>query len=145
MNLELTVYELGKLLKTIGEKGQLDILIKSNLSGGWMTITGPVSIVKVPSEAACKCGGGKDNIIDLSINNKDKESIPVKITGLNNKKFSVNIAPTKYKELMPNNLSLNLLKTNNNVTKLRIDENIIFTIKDSVENIEKLVQNKKHL
>lgn len=139
MNLELTVYELGKLLKKIEEKSKLDVLIKSNLSGGWMTITGPVSILKVPGEAVSKCGGSKDNIIDISINNDGSESIPVKITGSNNKKFAVNIAPTKYKELAPNNLSLNMLKTNNNETKLRIDENIIFTIKDSVENVERLL------
>ena len=104
-----------------------------------MTITGPVSILKVPGEAVSKCGGSKDNIIDISINNDGAESIPVKITGSNNKKFAVNIAPTKYKELAPNNLSLNMLKTNNNETKLRIDENIIFTIKDSVENVERLL------
>ena len=139
MNLELTIYELGKLLKKIEEKSELDVLIKSNLSGGWMTITGPVSILKVPGEAVSKCGGSKDNIIDISINNDGSESIPVKITGANNKKFAVNIAPTKYKELAPNNLSLNMLKTNNNETKLRIDENIIFTIKDSVENVERLL------
>ena len=139
MNLELTIYELGKLLKKIEEKSELDVLIKSNLSGGWMTITGPVSILKVPGEAVSKCGGSKDNIIDISINSNGVESIPVKITGASDKKFSVNIAPTKYKELAPNNLSLNILKTNNKVTKLRIDENMIFTIKDSVENVEKLL------
>lgn len=139
MNLELTVYELGKLLKRIEEKSELDVLIKSNLSGGWMTITGPVSILKIPNESVSKCGGSKDNIIDISINSNGVESIPVKITGASDKKFSVNIAPTKYKELAPNNLSLNILKTNNKVTKLRIDENMIFTIKDSVENVEKLL------
>lgn len=139
MNIELTVYELGRLLKKIEEKSELDMLIKSNLSGGWMTITGHASILKVPDESVSKCGGSKDNIIDISINNNGSESIPVKITGANNKKFAVNIAPTKYKELAPNNLSLNMLKTNNNLTKLRIDENIIFTIKDNVENVEKLL------
>lgn len=139
MNLELTVSELGSLLKKIEEKSELDVLIKSNLSGGWMTITGTASITKVPGVSASKCGGSKDNIIDISVSNEGGESIPVKITGANNKKFSVSIAPTKYKELAPNNLSLNMIKTNNNETKLRIDEDIIFTIKDSVENVEKLV------
>lgn len=139
MNLELSVYELGNLLKKIEEKSQMDVLIKSNLSGGWMTITGNASIEKIPGESASKCGGNKGNIIDISIKSKGEDSIPVKITGANNKKFSVSIAPTKYKELSPNNLSLNMIKINKNETKLRIDENIIFTIKDSVENVEKLV------
>lgn len=140
MNLQLSVYELGNLLKKIEEKCELDVLIKSNLSGGWMTITGPAAITKIPGEAAPKCGGNKDNIIDIIIKKDSEEGIPVRITGANNKKFAVNIAPKKYRELSNNNLSLNIVKTDNNTTKLRIDEDIIFTINENVKNIEKLAE-----
>lgn len=140
MDLQLTVYELGNLLKRIEEKYELEVLIKSNLSGGWMTITGPAAIAKIPDNSISKCGGNKDNIIDIIIKKDIEESIPVKITSASNKKFSVNIAPTKYRELSPNNLSLNMVKTNNDITKLRIDENIIFTIKENIKNIEKLAE-----
>ncbi|HCW52964.1 MAG TPA: UDP-N-acetylglucosamine pyrophosphorylase [Clostridium sp.] len=139
MNLQLTVYELGALLKRIEEKCKLEILIKSNLSGGWMTITGPVDNAKITRESITKCGGNKDNIIDIIIEKDGEGSIPLKITGASNKKFDVNIAPAKYRELSPNNLSLNIVKANDDITKLRIDENIIFTIKENVKNIEKLI------
>ena len=139
MNLQLTVYELGNLLKKIEEKRKMEILVKSNLSGGWMTITGPVSIAKIPSASTSKCGGNKDNIIDIIIKKDGEGNIPLKITGASNKKFVVNISPAKYRELSPNNLSLNIVKANDDITKLRIDENIIFTIKENVKNIEKLI------
>ena len=57
MKLELTVCELGEVLKKIEEKYKLDILVKSTLSGGWMTITGEATILKVPSDKKVGCCG----------------------------------------------------------------------------------------
>ena len=45
----------------------------------------------------------------------------------------------KYKEISKTGLNLDMIKTNENETKLRIDENIIFTIKTSVEKIKELI------
>jgi len=141
MKLELTVVELGKVLKKIEEKYKLDILVKLNLSGGWMTITGEANILKVPSDVKAGCGSKSDNIIDIKIKAEDNiEGIIIKFTGAKNKKFNVEIASTRYKEVLSNNLTINQIKVNENESKLRIDENIIFTIKTSVDEIAKSIE-----
>ena len=120
MKLELTVYELGKVLKKIEEKYKLDILVKSTLSGGWMTITGEATILKSPSDVIVGCGGKSDNIIDIKIKTEDdQEGIIFKITGAKNKKFNVDISSTRYKEVLSNNLTINQVKVNENESKLK--------------------------
>ena len=67
MKFELTIAELGSALKNIEDKYGLNILVKLNLSGGWMTITGEATVSKAPTN---KGNGGcckKDNIIDIKI------------------------------------------------------------------------------
>ena len=141
MKLELTVCELGKVLKKIEEKYKLGILIKSTLSGGWMTITGEATILRVPSDVKIGCGGNYDNIIDINIKTQDnQEGIIVKITGAKSKKFNIDIASTRYKEILPNNLTINKIKVNENESKLRIDEDIIFTIKASVDEVARIIE-----
>ena len=141
MKLELTVCELGKVLKKIEEKYKLGILIKSTLSGGWMTITGEATILRVPSDVKIGCGGNHDNIIDINIKTQDnQEGIIVKITGAKSKKFNIDIASTRYKEILPNNLTINKIKVNENESKLRIDEDIIFTIKASVDEVARIIE-----
>lgn len=140
MGLELTIYELGEALKKIEEKYKLDVLIKLNLSGGWMTITGKAVIEKIPSNIKTGCSGNGNNIIDIKIRNEDnEEGIIVKITGAKNKKFNVDIASTRYKEINPNNLTINKIKVNENESKLRIEENIIFTINAPVDEVVGLI------
>lgn len=140
MKLELTVYELGKVLKKIEEKYKLPVLIKSNLSGGWLTITGEANILQIPSDA--KTGFcGKDNIIHMEVKGeKDSDGNVIKITGAKDKRFNIDISSSRYKELSPNNLTINQVKINENESKLRIDEDIIFTIKAPVGDIEKLIE-----
>lgn len=141
MELELNIYELGKVLKKIEERYKLTVLVKLNLSGGWMTITGETSILKVPGDIKAGCGG-KDNIIDINIKNELNESgAIVKITGSKDKKFSVNISSTRYKELRSNNLTINQIKINENESKLRIDEDIIFTITAPIDEIKKIIED----
>lgn len=140
MKLELTVCELGKVLKSIEEKYTLPVLLKLNLSGGWMTITGEAKILKVPSDIKSGCGS-KDNIIHMEVKGeKDSDGNVMKITGSKNKKFNVDISSSRYKEINPNNLTINQIKINENESKLRIDEDIIFTIKAPVSEIEKLIE-----
>ena len=141
MKLELTVCELGKALKKIEEKYKLDVLVKSTLSGGWMTITGEATILKVPSDIKVGCCGKGDNIIDIKIKSEDnQDGTTIKITGAKNKKFNVDISSTRYKEILSNNLTINQIKINENESKLRIDENIIFTIKAPVDEIAKIIE-----
>jgi hypothetical protein len=141
MKLELTVCELGKVLKEIEEKYKLDILVKSTLSGGWMTITGEAIVLKAPSDKKVSCCGNGDNIIDIKIKNENnEEGTVIKITGAKNKKFNVDISSTRYKEVFSDKLTINQMKVNENESKLRIDEDIIFTIKASVDEIAEIIE-----
>lgn len=143
MKLELTVWELGEFLKEIEEKYKLEILVKSTLSGGWMTITGKAAILKYPSDEKTGCSGKGNNIIDIEVKNENNlEGIIIKITGAKNKKFNLDISSTRYKELNNNNLTINQIKINENESKLRIDENIIFTINAPVNEISKLIKSE---
>lgn len=141
MKLELTVYQLGKMLKKIEENNKLYILIKSTLSGGWMTMTGEATILKIPNDLTSECSGKSDNIINIKINGENNEGIIIKLTGAKNKKFNIDISSTRYRELAPNNLTINQVKINENECKLRIDEDIIFTIKTSVDKVMKNIGN----
>lgn len=141
MKLELTICELGEVLKKIEENYKLDILIKSILSGGWMTITGEAIILKIPSDKKLGCSGNSDNIIDIKIKNENnQDGTVIKITGAKDKKFNVDISSTRYKEVFSNNLTINQIKVNENESKLRIDENIILTIKASVDEIANIIE-----
>jgi len=141
MKLGLTVCELGEVLKKIEEKYKLDVLVKSTLSGGWMTITGEAIVLKVPSDVKVDCCGKSDNIIDIKIKTENQQDgIIVKLTGAKNKKFNVDISSTRYKEIISNKLIINQLKVNENESKLRVDEDLIFTIKASVDEIAKIIE-----
>ena len=141
MKLELDIYELGEILRKIEEKHKLNVLIKAELSGGWMTITGEAGISKVPINKGNGGCGKKDNIIDIMVGAKDdKDGIVVKLTGSHNKKFNIDISSTRYKEVLSNKLKQNPIKINENESKLRIDEDVIFTIGASVEEISEIIK-----
>jgi hypothetical protein len=142
MKLELDIYELGEILRKIEEKHKLNILLKAGLSGGWMTITGKAGISKVPINKGNGGCGKKDNIIDITVATEgNKDGIVVKLTGSQNKKFSIDISSTRYKEVLSNKLNQNSIKINENESKLRIDEDIIFTIGTSVDEISEIIKN----
>lgn len=140
MKFEFTINELGDALKKISDTNDLDILIKSALSGGWMTVTGKAKIVKVPDSNLTGCKSKKDNIIHIKINEDVEKETLVKLIGINNKKFNVDISAGRYRELSSNNLTINQIKINENETKIRIDENIIFTVKNNVDNVLNMIK-----
>ncbi|GEQ19340.1 hypothetical protein [Clostridium butyricum] len=140
MKLELTINELGEVLKKVSKENNLNVLIKSALSGGWMTVTGTAQITKVPENHVNSCKSKKDNIIHIKINEDMENETLLKLTGVNNKKFNVDISAGKYRELGANNLTINMVKTNENETKIKIDENIIFTVKNNVNNILNIIK-----
>lgn len=140
MVLELTICELGEALKKIEEKHKLNVLVKSNLSGGWMTITGEACVEKIPNPNKVSCSGKEDNIIHIRVKN-EKDGITIKITGAKNKKFNIDISSSRYKEVNPNNLTINQIKVNEKESKLRIDENIIFTINAPVDYVTSIIES----
>lgn len=140
MKYELTIYKLGKLLKEVSSIYEVDILTKINLSGGWFTLKGSLEVLDIPEDKTTLKG---NNIITLKIKGASNEGFEVKITGAKNKLFNIDIDNTKYKELGGIGLSLDKLKTKQDECKLRIDEDIIFTIKKSdlqtmIEKIENI-------
>ena len=48
MELNLTTYKLGKLLKDVSEKYPTTLMTKIKLSGGFMTMFGEVKVEKIP-------------------------------------------------------------------------------------------------
>ncbi|MGL5152532.1 MAG: UDP-N-acetylglucosamine pyrophosphorylase [Clostridium sp.] len=140
MNFKLSVYDLSKALKALEEKYTLQVVIKSTLSGGWMTIMGEA---KVESEAVLSAGcHGKDiNILELRVNSDNNEGSLVKLTGAKNKEFTVDVAPTRFRELSNTSITLNQIKINNEECKLRIGEDIIFTIKDNADKVIALLNS----
>lgn len=140
MKFELSIYDLSKLLKTLEEKYKLDLVIKNALSGGWMTIMGEAT---VESEAVLGGGcHGKDiNILELRVNSDNNGGSLVKLTGAKNKVFTIDVSATRFRELSNVSLTLNKIKINNEECKLRIDENIIFTIKENAEKVALLINS----
>ena len=131
MKLELTVFQLGKALKDIENQYNLNLLVKKNLSGGWLTIVGEAIITDYPTEE----NRGNNNIININIKGSSSEGTTIKLIGGTGKKFNVDISPAKYKSIPKKGLILNQVKINENECALRIDDNIIFTIKESAEKI----------
>ena len=141
MKYELNIYELGQLLSKVTSTYNVDVLTKLKLSGGWMTITGEAQVVAVPENRVVLKG---NNIITLKIKDTGYEGTSLKITGAKGGLFNIDLAPTKYKEFGNTGLNLNKVKINNNECKLRIDEDMIFTIRNvSVEDIEKIIKDIK--
>ncbi|MDV4149647.1 UDP-N-acetylglucosamine pyrophosphorylase [Clostridium sp. AL.422] len=139
MKYELNIYELGQLLSKVTSTYNVDVLTKLKLSGGWMTITGAAQVVSVPENRVVLKG---NNIITLKIKDTGYEGSSLKITGAKGGSFNIDLAPTKYREFGNSGLSLNKVKINNNECKLRIDEDMIFTIRNaSVEDIDNILKS----
>ena len=138
MKYDLNIYKLGQLLLRVTENYSVNILAKSKLSGGWMTITGEVEVMVVPEDKVVLKG---NNIITLKIKDSGLDGSSLKITGAKDGLFNVDVSPTRYREFGNSGISLNKVKVNNNETKLRIDEDIIFTIRNaSVEDIDIIIK-----
>ena len=137
MKYELSIYELGQLLTKLTKDYKVELLSKAKLSGGWMTIIGEVEIISVPEDKVVIKG---NNIITMNIKDQDCRGSYIKITGAKNGSFNIDIANTKYKELGGTGINLNKIKTNEDECKLRIDEDMIFTIRNAkLKDIEALI------
>lgn len=136
MKYELTLYEVGNLLKNISKEYKVDLLSKITLSGGWMTMTGAVEVEEIPRTEVITKG---NNIISLKVKTNENEGSVLKITGAKEKTFNVDISPTKFKVISGIGLNLDRLQTNNEECKLRIDEDMIFTINTNADDVSKLL------
>lgn len=139
MKNKLTVYELGKVLKSISQKYSINILLKRKLSGGFITVVGDVSVEYIPSKEKALKG---NNIIGLKVKNNENGVIDIKITGIKESTFNVDLAPTKYKEVKLQGISIDKVKESNEECKMKIDEDLIFTIKAPYNEVETQILNE---
>lgn len=87
------------------------------------------------------CSSKGNNIIDIKIKDNNGQGSTLKLTGAKEKKFNVEISSTRYMELgSRNKANANEIKINKNECKLRIDENMIFTIKASIDEIKEIIK-----
>lgn len=133
MDYELTLYQLGNFFENILEKYKMTLMIKVKLSGGWITLRSNVEIDSLPKEEGLTAG---NNVISLKLDNVGED---LKITGLKNLKFKVNLSPAKYKEINKKGLSIDMVKEKSDKSTLRIDDNIVFSINASTNEINKLI------
>ncbi len=139
MNYELTIYELGELLKNISNNTSMKLLAKTALNGGFVTLTGDIAIDYTPHPKEAIRG---NNIIGIKLKNNECSAVDLKIIGLKGQKFNVTITPTKYRELRPTSLSLNILKEKDNECKIKVDENLIFTVNTSLDSLQDIILSK---
>ncbi len=132
---ELTVNKLGKLLKDLTNDYNISLLVKRKLSGGFVTITGEVEVDYFPTEQKTLKG---NNIISLKVKNNGGQ-IDLKITGIKDTLFKVEVAPTKLKEVNIGGLSIDKIKESKDECKLKVDEDLIFTIPAPCEIVKKLI------
>lgn len=132
---ELTIYKLGKLLTELSSNYNTSLLVKRKLSGGFITLTGKVDVDYIPTDKKTLKG---NNIIGLKVKN-DAGQMDLKITGIKDTLFKVEIAPTKFKEINIGGLSMDKIQNSKKECKVRIDEDLIFTVSASAEVIEKLI------
>lgn len=132
---ELTVYKLGNLLSEISNKYNVSLLVKRKLSGGFITITGKVEVDHAPTDEKTLKG---NNIIGLKVKN-DGGQMDLKITGIKDTLFKVEVSPTKFKEVNIGGLSIDKIQESKEECKVRIDEDLIFTVPAPSEVIEKLI------
>ncbi|MBD7912433.1 MULTISPECIES: UDP-N-acetylglucosamine pyrophosphorylase [Clostridium] len=139
MEYKLTILELGKALKKIEEDCGLKMLIKANLSGGWMTMVGEAIIVSIPKEYRPGLSAKFDNIVSIKLKDENSEGSMIKLTGGPEKKFNVKVEPAKYREIPKNGIGLNQVKINESECTLKIDDSIVFTIKAKAEDIMNII------
>ncbi len=132
---ELTVYKLGNLLSELSNKYNVSLLVKRKLSGGFITITGKVEVDYAPTDEKTLKG---NNIIGLKVKN-DGGQMDLKITGIKDTLFKVEVSPTKFKEVNIGGLSIDKIQESKEECKVRIDEDLIFTVPAPSEVIEKLI------
>ena len=96
MKYELSIYKLGEFLYKVTKEYKVDILAKIKLSGGFMTMTGKAEIIDRPKDVKLLKG---NNIITIKVSSDNLEGSLIKITGVNNKDFNVDLSLTKFRQL----------------------------------------------
>lgn len=136
---ELDIFQLGRVLKQIDRENEIEIMAKIDLSGGWLTITGEAEIKKTPLKSIGGLGKST-NVIDIEVLNGNDGGSLVKLIGAKDKKFKIEVASTKLRNLSPK-FGSNDIYINEEETKLKIDNDIIFKVPCKKEIIENVINN----
>ncbi|WP_244835405.1 hypothetical protein [Clostridium sp. BJN0001] len=131
MNKEIDINELSEILKRLDLLMPLDVLIRSKLSGGWVTIQGKAFIEE---------NTNLKNSIDIKISDREtKEGNIIRIVGSKSKKFNISLSPSHYKEIKRHGINIDMIKIDDTSCKFKIDDSIIFSINRNEHEIEKLI------
>ena len=136
MDKELSLYELGILLKEITSKYKTSLVTKVKMSGGWMTFTGNIEVEYIPKVDNII---GGNNIIGLRVCNNVDQTTTIKITGIKGKKFNINIAKAKYKEINKFGLNIDQIKEKEDKSTLRIDDSMVLSVDAGIETLLKIL------
>ena len=136
MDKELSLYELGILLKEITSKYKTSLVTKVKMSGGWMTFTGNIEVEYIPKVDNII---GGNNIIGLRVCNNVDQWTSIKITGIKGKKFNINIAKAKYKEINKFGLNIDQIKEKEDKSTLRIDDSMVLSVDAGIETLLKIL------
>lgn len=131
MDKKVDINELSDIIKKLDSFMPLDVLIRSKLSGGWVTIQGKASIIE---------NNNIKNSIDLKVISKEsQDGSIIRIIGEKTKKFNLCLSPSHYKEIKRQGINIDMVKTDNNSCKLKIDDNIIFSIDKNEQIVNELI------
>lgn len=138
MNFELNIFELSNLLIKIKKEHKLNIMVKSVQSGGWLTLQGEAVILKAAVTGGEGCSSKFNNILHIKVvNHSAYDGAVLKLTGAKNKKFKVSLNPAKALQIGKDGKQQMIIKDNE--CTLKVDDNIIFNIDESAEEIKKYI------
>lgn len=140
MKYEFTVFELGEALKKIEKKLGLKVLVKQTINGGWITVQGDAEIIEHPKKITHGCPGGINNVISIKLSENNVDGSVIKIIGAKNKKFNASLDSAKRITVKKGGLALNQFKEEKEESALKVDDNIVFSIKASAEEVASIIE-----
>ncbi|MDD6795395.1 MAG: UDP-N-acetylglucosamine pyrophosphorylase, partial [Clostridiaceae bacterium] len=109
-------------------------------NGGWITVQGDAEIVEYPKKLTHGCPGGINNVISIKLSENNVDGSIIKIIGAKDKKFNASLDSAKRITVKKGGLALNQFKEEKEESALKVDDNIVFSIKASAEEVASIIE-----